>query len=564
MDPGVIVLLSSVRRNTLKKWYHEGMDSKVTTLHDEELGETVLYFSGKYGNSDYLIFTKRTNDPTIDLTFPHLHFIIKVDMETFGMEVVVDDTDEEQRVFRFSNTYKSIINNPLMCWLPLTVNTHWNHFSLDLNQLVNGAYGSNFAQLRTLRIKTTCKLRKIFMSKIQGYTLRMLLNPRPVATKSITKSHYQTKLLANKYKMNRAAGFRMAHQNKKETIPPDKIVKQNRAIEKKADNTNQETMEDNIVQSKTSGSKSVPDTKKTKLKSVQSLDKSKSKVRVEKQTKSAEIQNTELKSNTSDNKTEGKSMGNNERGEKERSDVTRTAIVNLSKDNKAIINVRRTANKSTRGTKEHPKKNIEEYVESYMRTRHENSARSIEDLVLFKRPDTPWTPGLLPTIQEEKLPKRAKKLEDDSKTKNSPSTHTGKLESNKQLPVPGVLVSKVLEPDKKTNEKPGISTSTKKYTGVRSKKIQVSRNNKAPVVKISKTIGSAKKENNTVKTKNPATQPSGSPAKTLEVPKDEKKQSTVKHGTSKPKATVRHKLLQDTPATTVHKYSKSLEKYDYI
>lgn len=220
-----LILLSSVKRDTLRRWHHEGMDSKLATLYDEELGETVLSFSGKYSlGSDHLAFPnmhRRLSEPFPELTHSNLHFILKVNHATFTIEVVLQDSTNEDRVFRLNNNTENINLRPLVSLLPLQlINSPWTLYSLDLNQMVDVAYETKYVKLKLIQLSTECKIRKVFMTKTNRFTLRMLFNPKPPASPK--------QYAVNKYRMNRAAGFRIASQNKRDVESADKTIQSKR------------------------------------------------------------------------------------------------------------------------------------------------------------------------------------------------------------------------------------------------------------------------------------------------------------------------------------------------
>ncbi|KAL1463430.1 hypothetical protein WDU94_015181 [Cyamophila willieti] len=204
------------------------MDTKLATTHDEELGETVLSFTGKHVLTDHLIYPnphRRTTEPYPELTLGNLHFIIKVDNDPLFIEVVVEDSKNEDRLLRFKKSTETITSHPLICFLPLPLhNIHWTQFTLNLNHLVNVLYDTKYTRLKLLKIGSTCKLRKIFLTKVENYTVRMLLNPSLASPKAPTRPIN----IANKYRMNRAAGFQLATQNQnkdktamKNLVPPN-------------------------------------------------------------------------------------------------------------------------------------------------------------------------------------------------------------------------------------------------------------------------------------------------------------------------------------------------------
>lgn len=214
-DPAsdLYTLLSSVRRETLKKWQHEGQDDTIGFVHDTELGEDVLHLTGKYGYNDVLVFPNRQRhfkDSLREMTLPNIHFFYKMEENPFGMDIVVEATSLKQYVLRFGTNYLSIFFRSDMCWLPLTPAKQWTQCSIDLGQLVEAAFQAKFARIVLIRIKTTIKLRKIFLTRLADVLVENVYSQIPKKDRSQTRARQQTDVLTSnsKYRENRAAKFR--------------------------------------------------------------------------------------------------------------------------------------------------------------------------------------------------------------------------------------------------------------------------------------------------------------------------------------------------------------------
>ncbi|KAL1463434.1 hypothetical protein WDU94_015185 [Cyamophila willieti] len=392
-DNEVYCLLSSVKRDTLKKWYHEGMDTKLATTYAEELGETVLSFTGRFAlSTDHLIYPntqRRTTEPYPELTMSNLHFIIKVDNDPFSMEVVVEDSKNEDRIIRLNSTIETISSRPLICILPLPLhNIPWTQFTLDLNHLVNVLYDTKYTRLKLLKISSTCKLRKIFLTKMQNYTVRMLLNPSRAAS---TKSKY----IANKYRMNRAAGFRLATQNQnKDNTAMEELVPPNpKPIPEKKKTDVSQSKRTNVSQSK----KTDFSEWKNKFKTMEETSLNS----VKRQTKSAILRHKSTNmTNVSTLNNKSVQILENTKVTVENQNITCVRKPNardMSEKNKPKGELKETSlenyetfnnqNEVKFVADDHKGKIVEKYVDKYMRNRLENAVKLSEDLIAMKLED---------------------------------------------------------------------------------------------------------------------------------------------------------------------------------
>lgn len=228
-EPDLQILLSSVKTETLKKWKHEGEEETLRLVHDPELEEDVLHFTGKYGYNEVLVFPNRQRhfkESSIEMTLPNINFFYKMEDNPFGMDIVVEATSLKQYIFRFGSNYPSSIHfRSDVCWLPLTQAKQWSQCSIDLGKLVESVFQAKFARIIMMRIKTTIKLRKIFLTRLPDAQMETVYSQIPMPEKALSRAHHKTYQQSNNYRDNRAARFRIAMQ--KEKLEKDRSRKTN-------------------------------------------------------------------------------------------------------------------------------------------------------------------------------------------------------------------------------------------------------------------------------------------------------------------------------------------------
>ncbi|KAL1463353.1 hypothetical protein WDU94_015111 [Cyamophila willieti] len=578
------------------------MDTKLATTHDEELGETVLSFTGKHSlSTEHLIYPntqRRTTEPYPELTLGNLHFIIKVDTDPFSIEVVVEDSKNEDRVLHFKSTLENMATRPLICFLPLPLhNIPWTQFTLNLNHLVNVLYDTKYTRLKLLKISSTCKLRKIFLTKMENYTVRMLLNPSLASPKPLTKPQY----IANKYRMNRAAGFRLATQNQnkydtamEELVPPNpKPIPEKKKIEvslsKRTDALQSKKMDFSKWKNK------FKNTEETSLNSVQRQTKSKSAILKHKSTNMTNVSTFNSKSVQILEKPKVR----NETQNKTRLRKTTSRDTNISEKNKPKGELKETSledhetlenqNKVKLLEDDHKEKIAEEYVDEYMRNRLGNTVRSSEDLIAIKPEDEQERKeeGELGQTRDVVTVKMKSKevLGTDIEAETNEETDNGEMtldgaESNKVIERKVTVIrkreSKVLTTEKNPVVKPGTPTirgkvrkfSGKPSSGIKNNAIKstLTTTNAINLVSEStdKTLGlpNKKTSENIVKTIEVSNKISPETNdKPLEISNKKSIVGTRSGGTSKQRTSLQNKL----PATLAQmRLSKELEKYDYM
>jgi len=143
---------------------------KMTTLeavgvtHDAEFGSEVLEIKASEFFRGSIVFPD-TPEKFIGTPFPYLMVHLRNLKKFTAIEVDIEDTEEEVRKFRASNSQSlcRLIEN--VCCIPMTLTEDWNVVVLDLRSLCARVFGTEYKHCVRVRIFANCRLGKVFFAE---------------------------------------------------------------------------------------------------------------------------------------------------------------------------------------------------------------------------------------------------------------------------------------------------------------------------------------------------------------------------------------------------------------
>ena len=111
--------------------------------------------------------TIQTTEPSTGVKLPHLTLVVKNLDRFFSFEVEALDDMSVRRRFRASN-YQAVTRvRPFICTMPLRLDDGWNTVTLNLQDLVKRAYGTNFVEALRVTVHASCRLRRVYFAERQ-------------------------------------------------------------------------------------------------------------------------------------------------------------------------------------------------------------------------------------------------------------------------------------------------------------------------------------------------------------------------------------------------------------
>ena len=127
-------------------------EGDVIVLEDEEVQANVVELLGISAN---LVFPCSTTMRYLVLHVKHLEKYCSVEVE-------VIDSLRKRRKLQASNNQSKVKVKDEICSMPLELQTGWNYLCLDLEQLLNDAFGTHFRRAICVQIFASCRVWRAF------------------------------------------------------------------------------------------------------------------------------------------------------------------------------------------------------------------------------------------------------------------------------------------------------------------------------------------------------------------------------------------------------------------
>ena len=127
-------------------------EGDVLVVEDDEVQAAVVEILGVSAN---LVFPCATSMRYLVLQMKHL------DKYT-AIEVEVIDSTRKRRKLQLTNSQSKIKIKENECSMPLTLTEGWNYVCLDLQSLVNNAYGTDLRRSICVQVFASCRLLRVF------------------------------------------------------------------------------------------------------------------------------------------------------------------------------------------------------------------------------------------------------------------------------------------------------------------------------------------------------------------------------------------------------------------
>lgn len=159
---GIVVIFSGTGLNPLSNWtkYGKGCFKRIT---DEEIQALVLEIGAVQFCTTYIALPNNTRT-IIGMRLPFLTIVVKYLKLPFCFEFEVMDSSSMKRRFRCSNCQSSTTVNPLLCHMPLVLDSGWNKIQIDLPSFTKQTYKTDYAEFLGIQIFANCRLQMVYFS----------------------------------------------------------------------------------------------------------------------------------------------------------------------------------------------------------------------------------------------------------------------------------------------------------------------------------------------------------------------------------------------------------------
>jgi hypothetical protein len=130
----------------------QGLD--VSIVNDAELSQKSVVEVGE--NSHLTFFT------LADENYPFLVLHVKNINMFFVITVVFEDSSGRERIIEMTNKRSTIQVDGDFCKLPIDIEIGWQHICLDMELILNKAFGTSYRQCLEVSMSGSCRFSKIF------------------------------------------------------------------------------------------------------------------------------------------------------------------------------------------------------------------------------------------------------------------------------------------------------------------------------------------------------------------------------------------------------------------
>lgn len=132
---------------------------EINIIEDSELGKTSVLELGN--NSSLTFFTHG------DASLPFLVFQLRNVDKFFTITLIVSDTTGCERIVEMSNKRSTICIDNNLCQLPVEIGAGWQYLCIDLNDLLQRAFGTKYRSCSEITVKGSNRVSKIFFEEKQ-------------------------------------------------------------------------------------------------------------------------------------------------------------------------------------------------------------------------------------------------------------------------------------------------------------------------------------------------------------------------------------------------------------
>ena len=132
-------------------------EGDVLVVEDEEIQDTCCEIIGVSAN---LVFPCSNS-------FRFLNIQLKNLDKYTAIEVEVIDSSRQRRKLQFTNSQSKVRITKASVSMPLKLSKGWNHLSLDLDKLLNAAFGTGLRKSLCVQLFASIRLRRVYFSARQ-------------------------------------------------------------------------------------------------------------------------------------------------------------------------------------------------------------------------------------------------------------------------------------------------------------------------------------------------------------------------------------------------------------
>lgn len=104
------------------------------------------------------------SETSLNVALPCLTLIVKNIGGRFLLEVTIVDDKHVRRRFRASNFQEKTRVKPLLCTMPLRLDSGWNKIQFQLAEFTKTAFGTGYLNTARIKVHANCVLRRVFFS----------------------------------------------------------------------------------------------------------------------------------------------------------------------------------------------------------------------------------------------------------------------------------------------------------------------------------------------------------------------------------------------------------------
>ncbi|XP_056894878.1 uncharacterized protein LOC130529012 [Takifugu flavidus] len=103
-------------------------------------------------------------EESLGIRLPCLNLLVKKTGEDWGFELtLIDDKNVHQRIYLGSHSREGT-PVPLSFRWPLKLSNYWQYFCLDLADVTNRVFKTNYVETAKIKIYANCRIRRVYFT----------------------------------------------------------------------------------------------------------------------------------------------------------------------------------------------------------------------------------------------------------------------------------------------------------------------------------------------------------------------------------------------------------------
>uniref|UniRef100_A0A674N7K3 CFA20 domain-containing protein n=2 Tax=Takifugu rubripes TaxID=31033 RepID=A0A674N7K3_TAKRU len=162
-NQGFHTILNSVEKAPLKLWKEEVENGDVKCIKDEIITSSAIEVQGSDMQSTSITCPPDPEE-SLGIRLPCLNLLVKKTGEDWGFELtLIDDKNVHQRIYLGSHSREGT-PVPLSFRWPLKLSNYWQYFCLDLADVTNRVFKTNYVEMAKIKIYANCRIRRVYFT----------------------------------------------------------------------------------------------------------------------------------------------------------------------------------------------------------------------------------------------------------------------------------------------------------------------------------------------------------------------------------------------------------------